>query len=356
MEPPFDLVIDGKTKYYMRTCGTLRDIVANKIKDIYDCQYTEMVCSGMNSIYITIETAMEHVTDKNAIYLCSNELYCDTPKVFDHLIQKHPNIQMMLFNPNDSENLRKIIIEHKNDIKCFFTEACSNPKSYMIDWSILNLLSSSCVIIVDNTWLTGKIFNPFNYGAHIVVESCTKYLSNGMCIGGAISFKRIDDPISHAICKKIDYMGIHISPIHCQYISNGIDKLDDTLQKISLRTEELYNHLLTIPNIDHIMSSLNTNHPNYVIIKKYIVKYNVGVIYFHIRTVKFRTDKDWKKHIFECVKMNNITLETSFGKRYDLIDMWPKKDHDGIWLRLSIGSEERYPIKERLTNLVSAIS
>jgi hypothetical protein len=38
------------------------------------------------------------------------------------------------------------------------------------------------------------------------------------------------------------------------------------------------------------------------------------------------------------MKTSGVLYQTSYGKTYDLIDMWPKLDGDGIWLRLSIGS------------------
>ena len=36
----------------------------------------------------------------------------------------------------------------------------------------------------DNTWLSGALFNPLEHGADLVVESLTKYVSAGRCIGG----------------------------------------------------------------------------------------------------------------------------------------------------------------------------
>jgi hypothetical protein len=38
----------------------------------------------------------------------------------------------------------------------------------------------------DNTWLSGALFNPLEHGADLVVESLTKYVSAGRCIGGGI--------------------------------------------------------------------------------------------------------------------------------------------------------------------------
>lgn len=45
-------------------------------------------------------------------------------------------------------------------------------------------------MIVDNTWLTSTIFNPFDFKhVDIVVSSMSKYYSAGSCIGGAVWYK-----------------------------------------------------------------------------------------------------------------------------------------------------------------------
>lgn len=60
----------------------------------------------------------------------------------------------------------------------------------------------------DNTWLTGCLFNPLAHGADLVVESMTKYVSAGRCIGGHVlgpnglmaSSLGPGSPSSHCFC------------------------------------------------------------------------------------------------------------------------------------------------------------
>jgi cystathionine beta-lyase/cystathionine gamma-synthase len=44
-------------------------------------------------------------------------------------------------------------------------------------------------VIVDNTWLTGVIFNPLKHHADVSLASLTKYYGAGTAIAGAIVFK-----------------------------------------------------------------------------------------------------------------------------------------------------------------------
>ena len=223
-----DLVFDSKGHHYMRTCGEDMDIVCNKIRKLYNCGDTSLVCSGLNAIYLTLHSIFE--IEKEGICLISRELYCDTPKLIHNIIKQFNKFRIITFPAHDSETLANLIKKYDRDVKCIFLESCSNPSGYMIDWKIFNNFKGK--LVVDNTWLTGLLFNPFEYGAYIVVESCTKYLSNGKCIAGAISYSKMNDLVYDNIDEKIHLMGIHVSPIHCRLISSGLDKLEEVFDNI----------------------------------------------------------------------------------------------------------------------------
>jgi len=97
-------------------------------------------------------------------------------------------------------------------------------------------VSDDVYIIYDNTFLTPFLFNPFNHGAHVVVDSCSKYFSNTQCISGSICMKTVNDPLTQLIMKNVDYMGIHIPDIYCQMIIDSISTLKDRLMVSHDRT------------------------------------------------------------------------------------------------------------------------
>ena len=81
------------------------------------------------------------------------------------------------------------------------------------------ILLLTLYFIIDNTWLTSTIFNPFMYDVDIAVTSLSKHYSGGHCISGAL------------ICKNINYYqvakdwytsrGYHVSTHSCSIILMG---------------------------------------------------------------------------------------------------------------------------------------
>ena len=65
-------------------------------------------------------------------------------------------------------------------------------------------------VVVDNTWLTGVIFNPLQHHADVVVASLTKYYGAGSAIAGTIIFK--DFKYFNEAEDFLGFTGIHLSP------------------------------------------------------------------------------------------------------------------------------------------------
>jgi len=63
--------------------------------------------------------------------------------------------------------------------KLVFVESISNPLLYMVD--IVELAKacseSNCILVVDNTFASPILLKPLKLGAHLVLESVTKYIA-----------------------------------------------------------------------------------------------------------------------------------------------------------------------------------
>ncbi len=70
------------------------------------------------------------------------------------------------------------------------------------------------IVIIDNTWLTHVIFNPFEYGADIVCSSLTKYYSGGHVIAGITLFadSELENELSNIAKTNARILGFHFSP------------------------------------------------------------------------------------------------------------------------------------------------
>eukprot|EP00913_Durusdinium_trenchii_P014462 g13566.t1 len=87
-----------------------------------------------------------------------------------------------------------------------------------------------CLFVCDNTWLSGALFNPLDHGADLVVESMTKYVSAGMCIGGAVLGP---NGLMAPILSWIKAFGIFVGQDHCQLFAEGLQSLHARMEATS---------------------------------------------------------------------------------------------------------------------------
>lgn len=344
-----DFVIDKKSGLYQRTCGTSRDRVVKEYSKLYGAEHAEVFDSGMSAIYNVLRGVLSWRRREKMTMLYGNELYCDTTsKVIEGLKDEFFNIEFIPFDVSNDSNFEKVIKNRK--IVCLFLESASNPSACMFNWELLKKLDEACYVVVDNTWLTAKLFNPLNVGAHIVVESCSKYGSKGRCISGAAAFKLRDDYATKKVTKLIKCGGIHLCPMYCDYVSEGIGELSDTMDTLGEKTKNMVEFLSTLPKVSKIDYPTLQSHKTNSIYKKYVGDKGPGVIWFE---TSFSDNGDRKKRFKQIVKSSGINLSTSFCKSYSLIDSWPKYKNGKVWVRMSLGYLNEPDLNDKVRNLVS---
>ena len=111
-----------------------------------------------------------------------NELYCDVARTVKHVCARDPALSAISVDVCDTKHLLAVFRDHGSAIRVFHFESCTNPSGKMMDFAVLPRLAAlapNCTMVCDNTWTTAGLFNPFEHGADLVVESCTKYISAG---------------------------------------------------------------------------------------------------------------------------------------------------------------------------------
>ena len=256
-----------------------------------------------------------------------------------------------------------------------YFESCSNPSGFIPNFEWINQIycqkfendkNNNCInsvekntyIIVDNTWLSSIVFNPFEWLKNIpnviVVTSLSKYYSGGTAIMGCIITK--NEKIFENINKYIDLNGNHVSPHNCQTILENINlmkqrmgktsettiKVAEYLEKLTQKTSKELKHKdeNDVSNFGTIkMAILDVEYPllkkhlSFEQAKKYFVKgFGPSVLSFKISIDSIDSAAEWMK------SFKNIAYKTSFGgndTRFDL--SFDKKVDDGVWCRLAVG-------------------
>ncbi|KAJ6254669.1 homocysteine/cysteine synthase [Anaeramoeba flamelloides] len=328
---------DQNTKNTCRANSNLHRDVLNKFLKLYS-QGTKknlrgtMTSSGLQAIYDTLEQNIKiHIRETEKVHIFySNQLYTETNKVLKSMKMQY-SVNIECFELENTNQITYLFDQmDENQIVILFFESVSNPNGLVFDYSLIKSFRKrvkELYVIVDNTWMTGVIFNPFIYDVDVVVSSTTKYYSGGKHIGGVImsSYK-------HLITKIQNYnrlRGIHVSPLNLQIIKDNWPSLINRVRISSLKTAEL---------IKKLKSQFEIIHPfGKELYNKYINQtYGPSLILIKVHIKKEKLKK-------KLAKQSLIQYVTSYGSSYSKIDTWPfsdPKDKSFTWIRLYVGYDD----------------
>ncbi|MDA0703098.1 MAG: O-acetylhomoserine aminocarboxypropyltransferase [Proteobacteria bacterium] len=137
--------------------------------------------SGQAALHLAVATLMGaggHIVSSASIYGGSHNLFAHTMPRF--------GIETSFVDPRDTEGFRKAI---RPETRMVFGETLGNPGCEIMDLPAIGRIAEEAGIpvLIDNTFGTPYLFRPFEWGAHLVVHSATKFLGgHGIAIGGIV--------------------------------------------------------------------------------------------------------------------------------------------------------------------------
>jgi cystathionine beta-lyase/cystathionine gamma-synthase len=349
INPDVDIVfstIDNRIIYNRVKSGSsikLEKELANR----YDCAHCRITNSGLSAISTLINALyIKHIDDYiNIIY--ADELYFLTPTILT-TPAKYGNGRVSIdqFDVTNSTELIDLFSQkYVNKINILFVESASNPHSYIFNFEIisqLRKLSNVLYVIIDNTWLTDIIFNPFDHDVDFVVLSLTKYYSGGNAIGGAI----LADYNMRHVDIWMELTGQHTSPINCDIIYDNMSLMTQRFEQCSNLTARIINWMQLCDKIVDVINPCNKNHPSILLWNKYTKLCYPCVIVIVV---------DNEKIVHKIKNQKTIDIKVSFGSkmtRFSPISM-TEKHKDGFYhIRLAIGYNDTY---ERIINVFESI-
>ncbi|MDR0675447.1 MAG: aminotransferase class I/II-fold pyridoxal phosphate-dependent enzyme [Elusimicrobiota bacterium] len=167
---------------YTRISNPTVDVLEKRVASLDGATGALALSSGMAAITYTIL----NLTEKGGRILTSPYIYGGS---FDGFKIIYPKFNVYFDLSQNITNPEKLEKEIKEDTKAIFVESISNPNGIIIDIENLAKIAhkNGIPLIVDNTFATPYLLNPFRYGADIVIYSVTKSLSgHGNIIAGLI--------------------------------------------------------------------------------------------------------------------------------------------------------------------------
>jgi O-acetylhomoserine (thiol)-lyase len=243
----------------------------------------------------------------------SSRLYGGTYNQFNYTFPRI-GIDVTLVDPTDPANFEKAI---RPNTKILYGETLGNPDIAVFPFEEVAAISKqyNIPVMIDNTFATPYLCRPFEWGAHIVTYSTTKFLGgHGTTIGGAIvdggnfdwtsgRFPNFTtpDPSYHGLVYA-DLLGAGLPPFiikarvqilrdigACQAPFNswqtlqGIETLSLRMDRHVSNARQVADFLASHPSVNWVMYPGLPSHPDHERAEKYLPKGSGAILGFGIK-------------------------------------------------------------------------
>ena len=243
----------------------------------------------------------------------SSRLYGGTYNQFTYTLPKL-GIEVTLVDPTDPNNFEEAI---RPNTKIIYGETLGNPDLAVFPFEEVAEIARKhqLILMIDNTFATPYLFRPFEWGAHVITHSTTKFIGgHGTSIGGMIvdggnydwangKFENFNtpDPSYHGLVYST-LSGVGLPPfaikarVHvlrdigaCQAPFNswqtiqGIETLSLRMDRHVQNTRAVAEYLEKHPKVTWVMYPGLKNHPDYERAKRYFPKGAGAILGFGIK-------------------------------------------------------------------------
>jgi O-acetylhomoserine (thiol)-lyase len=292
-----------------RIMNPTTDVLEQRLADLEGGVGALAASSGHGAQTMAILTlcgAGDHIVSSSRLYGGTyNQFHYTFPRI---------GIDVTLVDPSDPANFEKAI---RPNTKILYGETLGNPDIAVFPFEEVAAISKqyNIPVMIDNTFPTPYLCRPFEWGAHIVTHSTTKFLGgHGTTIGGAIvdggnfdwtsgRFPNFTtpDPSYHGLVYA-DLLGAGLPPFiikarvqilrdigACQAPFNswqtlqGIETLSLRMDRHVSNTRQVADFLEHHPNVTWVMYPGLTSHPDHERAKKYLPKGPGSILGFGIK-------------------------------------------------------------------------
>ncbi len=175
--------------FALKEFGNIYTRIMNPTSDVFE-QRVASLEGGVGAL----AASSGHAAQAMAILaLCSagdhivsaSTLYGGTYNQFNYTLPRL-GIEVTFVDPSDPENFRRAL---RDNTKILYGETLGNPRIDVFPFDEVAKIARDfrVPLMIDNTFATPYLCRPFEWGAHIVVHSTTKFIGgHGTSIGGVI--------------------------------------------------------------------------------------------------------------------------------------------------------------------------
>ena len=299
---------------YTRIMNPTTDVFEKRIAALYGGAGALAVSSGHAAQFIAITNILQQGDN----FVSSPYLYGGSYNQFTVSFKKL-GIDARIAKDDSAEDFEALIDENT---KALYIETIGNPTLNVADFEAIAKVAEKHQIplIVDNTFGAGGfLFNPFEYGASIIVESATKWIGgHGSSVGGIIvdsgkfdwangKFPLLSEPspgyhdlvftdvfgknspfgnIAFIIKARVEGLrdfGPALSPFNSFQLIQGLETLSLRLERIVQNAQKLAEYLEQHPDVESVIYPGLPNFTDKANADKYLKRGFGGVLNFEVK-------------------------------------------------------------------------
>mgnify|MGYP002622948326 CR=1 FL=1 len=340
--------------------------------------------------------AILNITQAGQNIVSATSLYGGTYSLFHYTLPKM-GISTKFVDPADPENFRKAI---DDKTRLIYLETIGNPRCDVPDFEAIAAIAheAGIPVMVDNTFASPALCQPFKYGADIVIHSCTKFIGgHGTSIGGIIvekgdfpwdngRFPEMTEPdpsyhglrfyealgpmniayIIKARTQGLRDIGPAMSPFNAFLFLQGVETLHLRMERHSQNAQAVAEFLESHPKVNWVNYTGLESHPSYQLGKKYLPKGCGAIMGFGItgdtpeqqnqNGIKFINQVKLFSHLANVGDSKSLVIHPSSTTHQQLTT--EQQQSTGVtpdFIRLSIGTEAIEDIIADLKQALDAI-
>jgi cystathionine beta-lyase/cystathionine gamma-synthase len=326
---------------YSRYDNPTNAALEEQISALESAAGTLATASGMSALQIALTSAL---LDRRKSILAANALYGATVKLMQNVFEPFGTATAFV-DICDLDAVAAAIEREKPGV--ILMETISNPllRVGQIDKIAEMANAAGACLIVDNTFASPLLVRPLELGAHISVNSATKYLAgHGDVIGGTVS---CDAAHLESVRTLSRIYGPILGPFECYLTMRGVKTFPLRVERQNRNAIGVAKHLVNHEKIERVYFPGLPDHPDRASIQRLLPEGLFGaMVSFEIRGAD-------KQKIFEFFdRLRLIVPATSLGDVHSMMlypavashrDIPPKQRarlgiHDNL-VRMSVGIE-----------------
>lgn len=252
---------EQKGYIYTRMLNPTIEAMEDAIAELEDGFKALGCASGMaavNTVFSALLKSGDHV-------ICSKSVYGPTSTLLATVFSKF-NVESTFVNTSNIQNIEKSI---KPNTRLIYIETPGNPTLEVTDLKAVSELAHkiNALVVVDNTFMSPVLQQPFMFDVDIVLHSMTKFLNGHADVVAGVIVVKDEETYKH-FRKTLNQLGGVIDPFNSFLVHRGLKTLSIRMQKHSENAIKIAEFLEAHPKVEWVRFPGLKSFPNYEVAQK----------------------------------------------------------------------------------------